>query len=774
MTDLEGRFEQLERRVEQLETLLRQLLARTPGVPRVELAPERPRLQPVAAPEPHATEPAPPQPRPEPPKPRQAAPPTVTPWFEDLKEEPALDLEEWIGKRGLLIIGIVALLATGVFFLEYAIQHQWIPPLVRSLASVVAGVGVASWGHRLITRGMRKYGGPVMGAGGGLIYLGIWAAAGPFELVDRRVGIIALAVVATVFALLAQRYEIEGLAISALLGAFGAPLALRTPTPNPQLFLGYTEVVGIGGAIVAYAMEWRRTMFIAALGYMGLAALTLSLDDPTVLVRGVGLSFLIVGAVMGAEVSRRRPIWLEVRVITALGAWILLTTGMPDPQDAADAVRWPALAAMTLICSVLFAGLRKTEAFSKERDQRLDEVLLYLLTPVALFGFALGFAPSPLAHLRAAVPVVIGVPYLVDGWKHRRAHALLVGLSLWAVANGIQFDPVGAAVGWAALAAAAAGAHALGRRPGLQAATVGLYALGAVALFVYALPGRASPRDAFADSWAIGLWTVLAAGAVVIWCWRSYEGDAMVPRRVMWWMSGITLFAGVSVNILMLFRGATGVASGSALLAVWWMVFAAGLAGAYARWKHVPLLPTALGVYVLGVGALFSYGLVERVAQGAAFFDPWALSLYVALVIAVLMVNWWTAEEEREIEARHVVWWIFGAALLAGGSLNIERFFSGHSGSPLAADLALSVWWLVFAAGAVAIGFRRNAKAVRSAGLVVALAGTAKVLFYDLSNLEALYRIGAFFALALIALGVAYAYHKNKSVEVNRQGQTSR
>jgi len=36
VTDFEGRFERLERRVEQLETLLRQVLARMPGAPRVD------------------------------------------------------------------------------------------------------------------------------------------------------------------------------------------------------------------------------------------------------------------------------------------------------------------------------------------------------------------------------------------------------------------------------------------------------------------------------------------------------------------------------------------------------------------------------------------------------------------------------------------------------------------------------------------------------------------------------------------------------------------
>ena len=688
------------------------------------------------------------------------------PSSETVEDHPKLDLEEWIGRRGLLIVGVVALLATGAFFLDYAFEHHWIPPLVRSVIAIGAGIGLAAWGHTLIQRDMRKYGGPVVGAGGGLIYLGIWAAAGPFALIDRRVGIIVLAITATAFALLAQRYEIEGLAISALIGAFGAPLALRTPTPNPQLFLGYTEVVGIGGAIVAYAMEWRRTMLIAALGYLGLAALILSLHDPSALVGGVGLSFLFVGVALGAEVSRRRRAWWETRIITAFGAWILLTAGMPDAKDATDAVRWPALGVMVLMSAVLFANLRDTEAFGKERAQRFDEALLYLVSPVVLLGFGLGFAPSILARHLAVIPAVIALPFLIDGWIHHRAHALMVGFALWAVAIGIQFDPVGAAVGWALLASAAAGAHVMGRRPGLQASAVGLYALGAGALLLYALPSRPSGTSAFTDAWAMGLWSVLAAGALVVWCWKADQGESVVPRQVVWWIGGATLLMGMSVNILAFFTGASGAASGSAVVSVWWMIYAAGLTAVYARRKYLALLPTGLAVYGVGLLSLFTYALVERVDLASAFFDPWALSLYAALVIAVLMASWFVGDEQREGEARHAIWWAFGAALLVGGSVNIQRYFARPSGSTLAGDLALSVWWLVFAAGAVAIGFRRDQKVVRSAGLAVALIATGKVLLYDLSQLEALYRIGAFFVLAAITLGVAYAYHKQENVEM--------
>jgi uncharacterized membrane protein len=35
-----------------------------------------------------------------------------------------------------------------------------------------------------------------------------------------------------------------------------------------------------------------------------------------------------------------------------------------------------------------------------------------------------------------------------------------------------------------------------------------------------------------------------------------------------------------------------------------------------------------------------------------------------------------------------------------------------------------------------------------------------KIVFYDLSNLSALYRVASFFALAIIALVVAYAYNR--------------
>src|SRR5207245_7436595 len=101
------------------------------------------------------------------------------------------------------------------------------------------------------------------------------------------------------------------------------------------------------------------------------------------------------------------------------------------------------------------------------------------------------------------------------------------------------------------------------------------------------------------------------------------------------------------------------------------------------------------------------------------------------------------------------------AAVFAGGSIQFGRYFGRIAA--LAGDLALSLWWLAYAGALVYLGFRLNRKAVRSAGLAVAAGAGLKIVLYDLSTLQALYRVASFLALAMIALSVAYAYNRKAS-----------
>ncbi len=602
-------MERLERRVAVLEDAVRRLIALRTGSDFLQI-PARPRSRPEPAPQPAPT----------------LAPPAP----------PATDLEQWFGQRALLVVGVLALLAAGAFFLKYAFDRGWIPPLVRSLLAIGAGLGVAVWGEERIRRGMRRYGAALIGAGGGLVYLGLWAAAGPYALVDRRAGVLLLAASTVAVTMLALHHEIESLALWALAGAYLAPTLLPPPVPNPQAFLGYLEVVGIGTAIVAYSQGWRRTFDLALFGYLVLAAA----GAAEALWTPLGWWFIAAGAVLALHVTQRY-VWLEARLGVVLCAWLILGSSLEPQTFASQATLWLALAAAFAVAALVwwqqlvpdpFAGKGESGAVAAER-------LLFLANPFVLLILVAAARPTVLEPRQGLLPVVLGAIYLAAGWVRRTASLLVMGFALIALACVIQWSSTVTAYCWTGLALAALAADRWADRPGARAVAVGLAFLGGLDLLLVAVWSRDAAAPVFSDLWALALYAYVGATAVAARAWR-------VPANPV-------------------------------------------------AWEH----------------------------RGAEAF-----------------------------------WVMCGAAVLVGGSIELTRFFWRQTA--LAGDLALSVWWLLYAGALVQVGFRLNRKDVRSAGLVVAAGAAVKVVLYDLSTLEALYRVAVFFALALIALAVAYAYNR--------------
>lgn len=603
-------LERLERRVAVLEQMVRQLLAGTAASVRITAPPEPPRPRPTPS---LSRVPA----SPPPPAPRSSAP----------------DLEQWFGQRGLLFVGVLALLTAAGFFLKYAIDRGWIPPIVRAVLAIAAGAGVAVWGDARVRTGgsLRGYGAAMIGAGGGLAYLGLWAAAGPYGLIERRVGVLLLAACTIVVSLLALRHEIEGLAIWALAGAYLAPILLRPSVPNPELFLGYLEVIGLGTGLLAYSLAWRRAYGVALAGYFLLAAAGASraLSSP------LGCWFLAAGALLTLHVTRRRP-WPEARLGALFLAWVLSAVALAAVASAPEPRRWLALVALFGV-----AGLLWWQGLTADPLRTPDETLLFIANPfvlVVLVDFA-GVQPTTVPGL---LPAVLAACYVVPGWVRRSAAHLVLGIALAALAVAQQWPPATVVLGWTALSLLALVTEREGGRPGGRLAALGLAVLAFAGLFGVALWSRSSRGPTFTDAWALALYGYLIGTAAAAQRWRSGWSD-------------------------------------------------------------------------------------DRLAR-------------------------WTAR------GGELLWVLCAAAVFVGGSVELQRYFGPRS--PLAGDLALSVFWLFYAGTLVRLGFQRDRKDVRSAGLGVAAIAGLKIVVYDLSNLQALYRIASFFALALIALAVAYTYNK--------------
>ena len=592
-------IERLERRVATLENLVRRL---TFG----------------------ARERSPAAPPPDLPVVRAALPtPTVSPRRDT-------DLEQWFGQRGLLAVGVAALLIAAAFFLKYAFDRGWVPPLLRSAGAVVAGIGVAAWGHERILRGMRRYGAAMIGAGGGLAYLGLWAAAGPYVLIERRVGILLLAAMTVAVTMLALHHEIEGLAIWALGGAYLAPIILAT-TPDPQAFLGYLEVVGLGTAILAYAMNWRPTFNLALFGYLFLAAA----GAPTAIATPLGCWLVAAGALLVLHATSRRS-WPEARLGVLVVAWVMLGVALPDVTGSQPA-RWLALGAAAAVGGLLWWQQFRRDPFNPETARTIEmaevvnERFLFVTNPIAFMLLAQAIEIPILHNTPEIVPTVLAAVYLPAGWRRSASH-LIAGFLLAAFAMFLAWEFSSVVIGWTVLALLALAAEREAGRPGGRQAAITLATAAWTCLFSLALGDRPSEAPSFTDSWGLALYVFVAGGAVA---------------------------------------------------ALWW-----AKEGRAALWK----------------------------------------------------------------------WILCGSALFLGGSIELHRYFSRMA--PLAGDLALSVWWLLFAGALVWLGFRLDRKMIRSAGLMVAAAAGFKIVLYDLSILDALYRVGSFFALAIIALAVAYAYNR--------------
>jgi len=82
--------------------------------------------------------------------------------------------------------------------------------------------------------------------------------------------------------------------------------------------------------------------------------------------------------------------------------------------------------------------------------------------------------------------------------------------------------------------------------------------------------------------------------------------------------------------------------------------------------------------------------------------------------------------------------------------------FSGN----FARDMSYSIVWALFALLLLIVGIRKRSAATRYAGLALLGITIVKLFFHDLSQLDQLYRIGAFIAVAVIAIVASFLYQR--------------
>jgi uncharacterized membrane protein len=627
---VEERLDRLEQRLEVLETLMRDVLRTRSAAP-------------GSSPPPAAAEPVRPPGIVAPPAPPPAVP-AVPPTGAAAAPGPRpgrLASEEWIGQRGLLAVGVLALILAAAYLLKLSFERGWISPLVRCIGGVLAGGIVGGIGWRLLPR-YRTYGASLIGCGAAIIYLAVWAAAKLYGLVPPASAIAALALVSLSLAAVAYAIDVEALGTTAALGAFIAPVLLGR-RGNPDALLIYLAALGLGLGWVAGRKRWRTTAGLVALSFFGLGwAGAADSRHPL-----GALVYAVAGGAGGIYLGLRER-WWETRFLAFWGGWALLAT-VHDKL----APTWPVLVGGLLLAlpvwrhGLVRPGWRPLRLLATPPGEgwTLGEVLYFFLTPFLLGWAVTSLSPAAFSANRGLAALMVAVPYLAAGYLAPRPPFALAGVSALVVAvlqhwSGVQ----GPAILFALALAAAVLDHPLGRADGRW------YAAAILAIGLARLLGELAGRRGFEDAAFVGPW----------------------PR-------------------------------------VLWLAIAATTALAAGLWRREPDTPSS------------------RLARPGLWLAAGALALFGV-----------TGEIRRHFRLRET---------------SIE---TAH----LASGLAVSAWWLVFAAVLVVVGLRRGLRPVRLAGLAVAGLAVLKVMVFDLASLDALYRVGSVFLLGLVSLLLAYLYHR--------------
>lgn len=630
----EERLDRLEQRLEVLETLMREAL-RTRGAPPAPASraapPSRAEVPPALSLEPPAAMAAAPPP----------SAPTPLPAPTPAPAAAGLSSEAWIGQRGLLAVGVLALLLAAGYLLKLSFDRGWITEAGRCIGGVLAGALVGALGWRLLAK-YRTYGAALIGCGAGIVYLAVWAAAKLYGLVPPANGIVGLALVSLALAAIAYGIGVQALGTTAALGAFLAPVLLGQKPANADALLVYLGAMALALGWVAARKGWRTTSVVVAVGFF-----TLGWSAAGDSRHPLGaLAYAVAGGMGGVYVGLREA-WWETRLLAFWGGWALLATVNPklDPS-------WPTFVAGLLLAAPIWLhGLRRPEwrplrlAGTAPEGWSAGEALYFLVTPL-LLGWAVRMvAPDAFAAHPGLAAFAVAVPYVAAGYSRVRSPFALVGATALAVA-------------------------VLERWPGPEAPAILL-------------------------------------GLALLWAALDHP-----------------------------------------------------LVRADGRWY-------ALGTLVVALARLLEDDQRRRALEDAAFIGPWARVLWLAILVSVALAARVWKREPATPAAKLVppgLWLAAGALTLFGVTGEIRRYFQLRETSvetaQLAGGLAVSAWWLAFAGALVTVGLRRGIRPARLGGLAVAGLAVLKVMLFDLSSLDALYRVGSVFILGLVSLLLAYLYHR--------------
>ncbi|MGC4101289.1 DUF2339 domain-containing protein [Ferruginibacter sp.] len=166
------------------------------------------------------------------------------------------DLEKFIGENLISKIGIAILVLAIGFFVNYAIEQNWIGPVGRVAIGILCGAILIGLAHRLRSS-YKNFSSVLAGGGLAVFYFTITLAFQKFNLFGQTTAFIIMLVITAFAVVLSLLYNKQELAIIALVGGFVAPFLVSTGNGNYKVLFTYLIILNSGLLVIAYNKAWR-------------------------------------------------------------------------------------------------------------------------------------------------------------------------------------------------------------------------------------------------------------------------------------------------------------------------------------------------------------------------------------------------------------------------------------------------------------------------------------------------------------------------------------
>ena len=258
--------------------------------------------------------------------------------------------ERWLGVRGAALVGGIALVFAGIFFVQVAIQRGWLNPAMRDTFAIAAGALGLGFHRPLLARGHRTLGESLGGAGTVLVLGGAWAAAQLHDLIPHLAALLIMSAAVGAALRLAMRSSAQVMMAFALIGGFSTPLLLDTAASSSLSLIGFLLILNGSLLAASRVKKWTWVGLGASIGTFAVQLVWLTLNEAPGGPWGVALSLGLFPVLFGSMLSRGGgsssplPAALPLALLAPAVVTLLAT-----PEITSTSTLWPTTALMGVL-----------------------------------------------------------------------------------------------------------------------------------------------------------------------------------------------------------------------------------------------------------------------------------------------------------------------------------------------------------------------------------------------------------------------------------------